>query len=235
MYIVYWEYVERAAYFVASRGNMIFGEGSETNAVAKNMKKYGMVPYDHFTGMSPGQKFHNHAPMFDEIKAYLASVKEKNAWNKIEVVATVRSILDHYVGPVPTEVTVNGKKMSPQEYLNNVLQINPDDYVDFMSLMDEAYYQKAEYKVPDNGWQIMDYGIEGSILYRLMKEGANHFVSIRENKLEGEIAHFLAGFPVKEFNLKSSTKKVYLYDLNISHIWDDMPEEEKVIFSNARK
>lgn len=157
MYIVYWEYVERAAYFVASRGNMILGEGSETNAVAKNMKKYGMVPYDHFTGMSPGQKFHNHEPMFDEIKAYLASVKEKNAWNKIEVVATVRSILDHYVGPVPTEVTVNGKKISPQEYLNNVLQINPDDYVDFMSLMDEAYYQKAEYKVPDNWWHSAAY------------------------------------------------------------------------------
>ncbi|MBT4775992.1 MAG: peptidase C1, partial [Crocinitomicaceae bacterium] len=55
MYIVYWEYVERAAYFVESRGNMTLGEGSETNAVAKNMKKYGIVPYDHFTGMTAGQ------------------------------------------------------------------------------------------------------------------------------------------------------------------------------------
>ena len=157
MYIVYWEYVERAAYFVDSRGNMTLGEGSETNAVAKNMKKYGMVPYDHFTGMNPGQKFHNHEPMFNEIKAYLASVKEKNAWNKEEVVSTVRSILDHYVGPVPTAVNVGGKKMSPQEYLNNELKINPDDYVDFMSLMDESYYEKAEYKVPDNWWHSADY------------------------------------------------------------------------------
>ncbi|MDG2330162.1 MAG: C1 family peptidase [Flavobacteriales bacterium] len=157
MYIVYWEYVERAAYFVESRGNMTLGEGSETNAVAKNMKKYGMVPYDHFTGMKAGQLFHNHEPMFDEIKDYLASVKEKNAWNKNAVVATVRSILDYYVGPVPTEVKIDGKKMSPQEYLKNELKINPNDYVDFMSMMDEQYYQKAEYKVPDNWWHSKTY------------------------------------------------------------------------------
>ncbi len=152
MYIVYWEYVERAAYFVDTRGKMHLGEGSETNAVAKNMKKYGVVPHSHFTGMKKGQKFHNHEPMFNEIKAYLDGVKEKNAWNKQEVVATVQSILTHYVGQVPTEVNVNGKKMSPVDYMKNVLKINPDDYVDFMSLMNKEYYKKAEYEVPDNWW-----------------------------------------------------------------------------------
>ena len=157
MYIVYWEYVERAAYFVDSRGNMTLGEGSETNAVAKNMKKYGMVPYDHYTGMKPDQKFHNHEPMFNEINAYLAGVKAKSAWNKEEVVATVRSILDHHVGAVPTTVNLDGKQITPQAYLKDVLKINPDAYVDFMSLMDQNYYEKAEYKVPDNWWHSSEY------------------------------------------------------------------------------
>ncbi|MFT7611582.1 MAG: bleomycin hydrolase [Parvicellaceae bacterium] len=157
MYTVYWEYVERAAYFVESRGDMHLGEGSETNAIAKNMKKYGMVPHDHYTGMKDGQTFHNHEPMFDEINAYLAKVKANNAWDKEAVVSTVKSILTHYVGPVPTEVNVDGKKMSPQEYLKNELKIIPGDYVDFMSLMNEEYYQKAEYKVPDNWWHSDSY------------------------------------------------------------------------------
>ncbi|MBL4704248.1 MAG: hypothetical protein JKY54_06990 [Flavobacteriales bacterium] len=157
MYTVYCEYVERAAYFVDSRGAMHLGEGSETNAIAKNMKKYGMVPHDHYTGMKEGQKFHNHELMFDEIKAYLAGVKEKNAWDKEAVVATVKSILTHYVGEIPTEVIVDGKKMSPQDYLKNELKIIPDDYVDFMSLMNEEYYQKSEYKVPDNWWHSNSY------------------------------------------------------------------------------
>ena len=40
MYTVYWEYVERAKYFVKHRGDMTLGEGSETNAVAKIISQY---------------------------------------------------------------------------------------------------------------------------------------------------------------------------------------------------
>lgn len=91
------------------------------------------------------------------------------------------------------------------------------------------------YRSRRNGWQIMDYGIEGSILYQLMKEGATQFASIRENKIEGEIAHFLAEFPVQEIELKSSKKKVFLYDLDVAHIWESMPDEEKAFFSRTNR
>ena len=39
MFIVYWEYVERAKYFVEKRGDMHFSQGSEANAVIRMMKK----------------------------------------------------------------------------------------------------------------------------------------------------------------------------------------------------
>lgn len=157
MWMVYWEYVERARYFVKTRGKMHLGEGSETNAVAKNMKQYGMVPWEAFNGLSDGQKFHNHEPMFKEFENYLAGVKKRNAWDEETVVKTVKSILEHYVGKVPTEVTVEGKKMTPLQYMKNVLKLNPDDYVDFMSLMDKPYWQKGEYEVPDNWWHSAAY------------------------------------------------------------------------------
>ncbi|MBX7095461.1 MAG: hypothetical protein K1X56_12140 [Flavobacteriales bacterium] len=150
MYIVYWEYVERARYFVQNRGAMSIGEGSQTMAVAKNMKKYGAVPLDLYTGMKPGQKFHTHEQMYAEIEAYLKGVKERNAWNEEEVVSTVRAILDFHMGPIPTKVKVDGKELSPQDYLKNNLKFNPDDYVDFMSLMTAPYWEKALYDVPDN-------------------------------------------------------------------------------------
>jgi len=107
--------------------------------------------------MLPGQTFHNHEPMFMEIEQYLLGVKERNAWNVDEVVNTVKSILEHYMGKVPTQVTVDGKKMSPQEYLKKYLKINPSDYVNFMSLMQHYYYTKAVYDVPDNWWRSNDY------------------------------------------------------------------------------
>jgi len=157
MYTVYWEYVERARYFVEQRGKMHLGEGSETNAVARMMDMYGAVPIDSYTGLKPGQTYHTHAEMFDELNAYLKGVKERNAWNEAEVVATTRSILDHHLGEVPTSVKVDGKTMTPQEYLKNHLKLKMGEYTNMMSLVKNPYWNKAEYKVPDNWWHSADY------------------------------------------------------------------------------
>lgn len=157
MYTVYWEYVERAKYFVENRGKMNFGEGSETNAVARMIKIYGMVPAEAFSGKNPEIPFHNHTPMFKELDNYLKGVKERNAWNKEEVVATTKSILNYYLGTPPKTVKVNNKEMTPQEYTEKVLKLKTDDYVNFMSLMQAPYYQKSEYKVEDNWWKSNDY------------------------------------------------------------------------------
>ncbi|HMX04622.1 MAG TPA: C1 family peptidase [Chitinophagales bacterium] len=157
MYIVYWQYVERAKYFVANRGNMTFGEGSETNGTTWMIKQYGIVPYDSYHGKTSTAGFYDHEPMFNEMNTYLQSIKTSNNWNEAEVVATIKSILNHYMGEPPTSVTYNGKSYTPIEYTKNVLKINADEYVDFMSLMQKPFYAKAEYDVPDNWWNDASY------------------------------------------------------------------------------
>lgn len=157
MYIVYWEYVERARLFVEKRGEMFFGEGSETNAVARMMQKYGMVPAELYTGLKKGQPFHNHSPMFKELDAYLKSVKLLNAWDEHTVVSTTKSILNHYLGTPPENVSVDGKTYSPLTYMQKFLKLRPDEYVNFMSLMESPYYKKAVYNVPDNWWGSNEY------------------------------------------------------------------------------
>lgn len=157
MFTVYWEYVERAKYFVETRGKMTLGEGSQTMAVARMMKKYGAVPAADYTGMKSGQKFHTHAKMYDELEAYLKGVAMRNDWNEATVVSTVRSILDFHMGPVPTKIKFENKEYAPLDFSKTVLKINPDDYVDFMSLMTAPYWEKAEYVVPDNWWHAKDF------------------------------------------------------------------------------
>ena len=157
MYTVYWEYVERARYFVQSRGKMSLGEGSQTMAVARMMKKYGAVPHADYTGLKNGQKVHTHAKMFEEIESYLKGLKERNEWNEELAVSTVRSILNFHMGPVPAKITFESKEYTPQDFAKNVLKINPDDYVDFMSLKTAPYWEKAEYDVPDNWWRSKDF------------------------------------------------------------------------------
>jgi bleomycin hydrolase len=156
MYTVYWEYVERAKYFVAQRGDMHLGEGSETNAVARMMDLYGVVPWTEYTGLKEGQKFHTHAAMFDELNAYLTSVKERNMWNEADVVATTKSILEFHIGTPPTKFMVDGKEMTPLEYKSS-LKLNTTEYVNLMSLVSDPYYKNAGYDVPDNWWKSEDY------------------------------------------------------------------------------
>jgi bleomycin hydrolase len=158
MHTVYWEYVEKAREFVRTRGESYFGEGSESNAVFRIWKKYGVIPGAAYTGLKDSIRFHDHEnTLFLEIKGYLNNLKSSNAWNEEGVAATVRSILNHYLGEPPATVTVDGTPLTPKEYLAKVVRLNPDDYVDLFSLMEKPYYQKVEFEVPDNWWHSKEY------------------------------------------------------------------------------
>ncbi|MFZ5942228.1 MAG: C1 family peptidase [Bacteroidota bacterium] len=157
MYTVYWEYVEKARRYVEERGNSNFDEGSEANALTRIWKTYGVVPEEAYTGLLNGRKYHNHEEMVGEMKNYLASLKATSAWDEEAALSTIRSILDHYLGVPPTEVTVNGKSYTPQQYLKEVVKLNPDDYVEILSYTQEPFYKQVEYRVPDNWWHSADY------------------------------------------------------------------------------
>ena len=157
LYIVYWEYVEKAREFVNTRGESEFGEGSEANAVTRMFKKYGAVPISAYSGLTGNRKFHTHAKMKEEMDNYLKWVKKSSAWNEEEVLANIKAILNFYIGVPPTEIDINGKKISPKQYLTDIIKINPDDYIDILSYMQEPYYKKVLYDVPDNWWRSTEY------------------------------------------------------------------------------
>ena len=157
MYFVYHEYIERAREFVKTRGDIYLGEGSEANAVPKLMKLYGAVPLSAYSGKLKGQKFHNHQPLMKEVKTYLASVEANGEWNEENVVATVKSILNFYMGEPPASFKFNDKDYTPEEFLATVLKFNPNDYFSFMSTKSLVYNQKGELVEPDNWWHNDDY------------------------------------------------------------------------------
>lgn len=157
MYTVYGEYLERAKRFVRERGDSAVAEGSEANAVTRDWKIYGCVPWEVYSGLKPGQKFHDHTKLIGEVKSYLEHLKAAGAWNEEEAVATVRAILNHHLGEPPARFTVEGKEYTPQTYLKDYLKVDPDDYVDVISYMQQPFGQQVEYEVPDNWWHSKDY------------------------------------------------------------------------------
>jgi len=157
MWTAYWEYVEKAKGWVKARGNMHFGEGSQSNAVKRIYKDYGVVPYDAFTGLRPGQTVYDHGKMFEEMKAYLETVKRDNSWNEEQIVNTIKTILNYYMGTPPEKFDYEGKEYTSQVFLKEVVDLNLDDYIEMMSILEQPYYQQVEYTVPDNWWHNKEY------------------------------------------------------------------------------
>ncbi|MBU1096162.1 MAG: peptidase C1 [Ignavibacteriae bacterium HGW-Ignavibacteriae-2] len=157
LYTAYWEFVEKARGFVESRGTSLFDHGSESNAVERIWKKYGIVPQISYTGLGNGQQYHDHSKVFSEMSSYLDGVKRNNDWNENLVVETIKAIMDHYFGAPPAKVEVDGKWYTPTEYFNKYVNLNFDDYVEFQSTIKQPYYKYCEFEVPDNWWHSKDY------------------------------------------------------------------------------
>lgn len=157
MYTVYWEYLEKAARYIDEKGNSEFGEGSESNAVTRIWKKYGIVPEDVYNGKPKGQSFYDHQEMFNEMDSYLKSMKATNNWNKKEALGEIKKILNKYMGEPPTSFVIQEIRYTPKEYLEKYLDLNLNDYVDILSYMQKPFYKQVEYEVPDNWWHSKDY------------------------------------------------------------------------------
>jgi bleomycin hydrolase len=206
---VYWQYVEKGREYVRTRGESAFDEGSETNAVMAMMRKYGAVPENEYPGIKPGQPFQDQRKMAEELKSYVQSVKSTNAWNETMVISTIKSIMNHYMGKPPETVGTGDVKISPQEYMSNVCKLNPDDYVDFMSLMEEPYWTQAEYKTSDNWWHSDDY-------YNVP---LNDFVSIVKNAVKNGYSISIGG-DVSESGINNYTGVMMIpsYDIPSKYI-----------------
>lgn len=157
MYIVYWEYIEKVRRYVQEQGKSHFGEGSEHNAVLRHIKTHGLARASDYSGLRADSTRHDHSKLFKELRSYLDYLEVNKTWNEDQAIAYTKIILNKHLGEPPTTIMVDGKEMTPIQYMKNVLQLNPDDYICFMSMMSAPFYQQGEYKTPDNWWHSADY------------------------------------------------------------------------------
>ena len=157
MYVAYHEYIEKARRYIQQRGNSLFDEGSEANAVARIAKQYGLMPASAYTGLTNGHQFHTHEKMVAEMQTYLASLKTAQAWNEKAALETIAAIMNHYMGVPPTSFDVDGRTQTPQSFMKDYLKLNTDDFIELLSFKQKPYWQQVEYTVPDNWWHSAEY------------------------------------------------------------------------------
>ncbi len=157
LYTVYYEYLAKAEEYIKTTGKSHLGEGSETNALARQMKLHGMVPAAAYSGNAKNTPFLDHQKMFAEFKALLENHKARNAWDKDVIMAGVKAILNTYMGAPPKTFYYNRQAYDPMTFMRDIAKINPEEYVNVMSLKKYPYWTHAEWDVPDNYWNSKDY------------------------------------------------------------------------------
>lgn len=157
MHTVYYEYLAKVKRYIEERGNSLVSEGSQTNATMRILNENGAVPVSVYSGMKNGQKLHFHEKMIGEINTYLENCKKNSFWDEKAILGNVKSILNYYLTEPPQKFTYEGKEYTPISFLNDYLKIKTSNYVDVLSLLEQGYWKKAIYDVPDNWWKSKDY------------------------------------------------------------------------------
>jgi bleomycin hydrolase len=157
MFVTYYEYVDRAKYFVNTKGATVIGEGSEANAILRIMRNYGLMPKEAFSGLKNGLNYNNHSQMFAEIDTYLKYIKTNQLWNEDIVGANVKNILNKYIGTPPEKFVYKGKEYTPKSFMTDFLKISTNGYFSFMSTKEFPYNEKHELVKPDNWWHDANY------------------------------------------------------------------------------
>ncbi|MDO5980359.1 C1 family peptidase [Flavivirga spongiicola] len=147
MYNVRHTYLNKSWNYVMRQGKTQFSQGGLAHDVINSISEHGFVPNDLYTGLTNGNKKHNHSKLVDTLKKTLDRyIKEPKTYNwKKET----NEILDTYLGNNIESFDYNGTKYTPLSFMRKA-QIDPKNYVTITSFSHKPYHTNFILNIPDN-------------------------------------------------------------------------------------
>lgn len=142
-------YIEKAKNFVRLHGKQAQGDGGQLHDVLTIFRKYGAVPQEVYTGLQEGQKRNNFGEMSPILQGITETVAKSKKPSKTWVTAFTAA-MDAYLGEVPESFQYNGKTYTPRTFADEVIGIDPDDYIGISSFEEHPYYKPFVLLIPDN-------------------------------------------------------------------------------------
>ncbi|MBO4328962.1 MAG: aminopeptidase [Bacteroidales bacterium] len=150
MFVVRQAWAEKVAKYVRMHGGSSLSQGGEVCDVLYMIDKYGMMPESDYSGKVIGEERHMHGEM-NEVVGSVARAIVKNGNKKISPAGpkAVQGVLDAYLGEVPEDFTVDGKKYTPKSFAE-AYRIDPANYIEICSFTSDPYYKPCMVEIPDN-------------------------------------------------------------------------------------
>lgn len=144
-------YMDKADNYVRMHGAVSWGDGGACHDVINMYAKYGAMPQSVYTGLHYGTTKNKFAEMQAVLEGMLqAYVKNPNGTLSPNWKKAFEAVMDSYLGEVPKTFTWKGKTYTPRSFADEVVGLNPKDYVEMSSFTDKPYYKKTMLMVPDN-------------------------------------------------------------------------------------
>ncbi len=142
-------YLDKAHNFVRLHGGLTMGEGGQLHDVLNVFRKYGAMPRSAYAGLRGNHTYNDFREMTPLLNSMLkVLVKSKPLtpnWEK-----AYSATLDAHLGEVPEKFDYKGKAYTARAFADQVIGINPDDYIGFASVTDHPNYKPFVLLVPDN-------------------------------------------------------------------------------------
>ncbi|MBN1448146.1 MAG: aminopeptidase [Bacteroidetes bacterium] len=212
MFIVRNVYERKAQKYVRMHGNASFAGGGAYNDVIAILRDLGMVPDGAYPGLAYGEEKHIHGELDAVLKGYVeALIKNPNrrltpVWDD-----GLAGILDAYLGAYPAQFTWKDKPYTPRSFADQVLQLDPTDYVMLSSFTHHPFYQEFVLEVPDN-W---DYGLVHNVPLSELMETITYAID------HGYTVAWASDVSEPGFNFKKGIAVITEKD------WDEMEKSER--------
>jgi len=179
MYTVRKAYEMKAEKYIRMDGKTNFSEGGAFHDIPLVIRKYGIVPYDNYTGLEKTETY-NHAEMFTELNKIMLDIMANlgapegisDSWKK-----EYNKILDQYIGKDVKSFEFEGEKYTPKSFAEHV-QLNMDNYVSLTSFTNHDMYQKCMLEIPDNWAWGESYNVSMDDLVQVTKEALKNGYTI---------------------------------------------------------
>ena len=174
MYFVRNAWTEKVVKYVKMHGCNTLSQGGEVCDVLYMLDRYGMMPEADYTGKVIGETRHMHNEMNEVITNFAKSITKRGngrltpTWQK-----AMPGILDAYLGEVPEEFTVEGKKHTAKSFAD-AYKLNLDDYVEIASFTDQTYNKPFMVEIPDNWTWTPAYNLEFDKLFEALDYALEH-------------------------------------------------------------
>ncbi|MEE0804956.1 MAG: C1 family peptidase, partial [Prevotellamassilia sp.] len=175
-FLVYNTYMDRADKAIRTHGDASFSQGGSFYDAIYCLKNYGLVPQSAMP--APGTPYGDSLFNANQLDAVTTAYVEALAKGKLKKINPVwrkdlNAIYTNYVGALPTEFEVDGKKFTPKSYAAE-LGLNPDDYVSLTSYMHQPFYSKFILEIQDNWRWAESYNLPLDEFMQVMDEAVRN-------------------------------------------------------------